>query len=154
MLKLLPLSLSTVIFCSSALAVPSYTCFEAIEGTCKHYAIGDAQDLYEVQVPHQEDGNFDVCTVSNSDGSGVDCLFDAMNCPVPPTPGLDGHDEPGVVTCTGCEGTTPGLDGHDEPGVVTCTGCEGGTSFSIREAKCCVAFGQPTNPATGGVHDC
>ena len=133
MLKLLPLSLSTVIFCSSALAVPSYTCFEAIEGTCKHYAIGDAQDLYEVQVPHQEDGNFDVCTVSNSDGSGVDCLFDAMNCPVPPTPGLDGHDEPGVVTCTGCEG---------------------GTSFSIREAKCCVAFGQPTNPATGGVHDC
>ena len=89
-----------------------------------HYDFGDGSGLYEVMVPNED--NHEVCTVKNTQ-AGVECVFDAMECPVPGTPGVDGHDEPGVVECTGCEGQS---------------------TFTISEAKCCLAFQVPYNPAT------
>lgn len=103
--------------------VPS-TCPEAIQGTCAHFQYGDgaATGRYIVS---GEPGGFD-CVVTRASNS-ISCVFDQNNCPEVPPEG----------------------DGHNFPDVVSCEGCGDATSFSINEAKCCLIFGQPTNPATG-----
>jgi hypothetical protein len=119
---------------SSATATPPETpasqaqsCEDEIDGTCRHFDYGDGSEdpSFTVLFMHAE---YESCTIESTTGSV--CDFDIDFCPNPPTPGVRGQDEPGVVDCNDCGGQSFG-------------------SYSIAEAKCCLIYGQPTNPAHG-----
>lgn len=100
------------------------SCEDAIDGTCRHFDYGDgSEEGFDVMLPYP--GDYGVCEVEDPI-SGIWCEFNDMNCPNPGT-GVDGHNEPGVVECQGCDGEDSG-------------------SYSINEAKCCLYHGTPKGP--------
>lgn len=125
-LKAILVLLIACLITAGNVAANTYTCEEAVIGTCKHYHHGDGSgEGIEVETNPPK---FDWCIVTRG---GVTCDIDAFDCPAH-YPG-DGHDAPGVAYCEGCGEKSPG-------------------PFSVNEAKCCLAYGQPTNPNTGGTH--
>lgn len=107
-----------------AAAVNLYTCEQAIDGTCAHFLYGDGYETGNYIASGEPGGLY--CVVESLNNS-TECIFDATECPDPAPSGVDGHNIPGIVVCTGCEGSP----------------------FSINEAKCCLIYGQSTNPNTG-----
>jgi hypothetical protein len=100
------------------------SCYASAGGTCGHYYYGDGA-LPEIEADWIQGVNHDwhQCTIENTN-TGVTCTIDSRFCPVPAPPGMDGHQQPGVATCTGCTMV----------------------SGSINEAKCCLMYGIPTDP--------
>ena len=112
-------------------AVATITCEQAVASTCGHFSnpwqYPDITVTYGTIAPPY-------CKIYNAE-NGITCMFEGGFCPNPPTPNTEGHNEPGVVTCLGCQ---------DDPYNLPFVG-------SINEGKCCILFGQPTNPNTGEV---
>lgn len=104
--------------------VTDFTCEQAVDGTCKHFDIGDGANHPEIEVDYRIDLP-PACRLFNP-VMGVDCYFDAYEC----------RNAPPVRD----------VEGHDVPGVVYCLGCGSALQYSITEAKCCLAHGQPTPP--------
>ena len=105
------------------------SCEDAVEGSCAHFDEGGGGANHGFDVTWWTEDPI-VCSIDDP-GSNVDCTLAVSACPDPATD-PDGHNEPGIALCDGCDDSESAFTG------------------TINQAKCCLIHGQTTNPDTGG----